>query len=438
MVREGSTMSADLQAGAGRAEIQFGSGVFPIDGFTATLDPLAARVLVLVAGERQLVLVVVDQTSVPPDLLAALRQEVAQEIRVTADDVLVISSHTFSAPHLFENPGMTPSAVERVRRGRQFLVAAAVAAAAEARGSIRPARAFGGSGTTFVAVNRDVETSAGWWLGVNGLGPTDPWVGVIRIETLDGSVIAVIANHAVQSSVMNGARGTDGGLLVSDDLAGHAMRLVENQFPGSVAMFLPGAAGDQAPLLTAVRSVMELDGNAEQRDAGANGQLLAMLLGERLGGEIIRVVARLGEQRKQLTDGTDLLDGSRALGVIRSTVEVPTQEAPTSFRALRPTRFPRFVSVGTELIPVTGIRLGSTLILGVQPELTVNTGVGLRQASPAPRTLVATMVDGAAKYMADELAYERGTYEAMNSRFARGSAELVAQSLAELAATLWG
>jgi hypothetical protein len=275
-------------------------------------------------------------------------------------------------------------------------------------------------------------------LGVNGLGPTDPWVGVIRIETLDGSVIAVIANHAVQSSVMNGARGTDGGLLVSDDLAGHAMRLVENQFPGSVAMFLPGAAGDQAPLLTAVRSVMELDGNAEQRDAGANGQLLAMLLGERLGGEIIRVVARLGEQRKQLTDGTDLLDGSRALGVIRSTVEVPTQEAPTSFRALRPTRFPRFVSVGTELIPVTGIRLGSTLILGVQPELTVNTGVGLRQASPAPRTLVATMVDGAAKYMADELAYERGTYEAMNSRFARGSAELVAQSLAELAATLWG
>ena len=55
-----------------------------------------------------------------------------------------------------------------------------------------------------------------------------------------------------------------------------------------------------------------------------------------------------------------------------------------------------------------------------------------RKLSPFNQTMVMTMVNGGAKYMADSSAYERFTYEAMNSPFARGSAELLCEKAVEL------
>jgi neutral ceramidase len=40
-----------------------------------------------------------------------------------------------------------------------------------------------------------------------------------------------------------------------------------------------------------------------------------------------------------------------------------------------------------------------------------------------------TMVNGAAKYLPDERSYQRITYEAMASHYARGAAELVAAGI---------
>jgi hypothetical protein len=42
------------------------------------------------------------------------------------------------------------------------------------------------------------------------------------------------------------------------------------------------------------------------------------------------------------------------------------------------------------------------------------------------------MVNGAAKYMAEVSAYDRITYEAMNSPFARGSAEALVDNVVAL------
>ena len=46
--------------------------------------------------------------------------------------------------------------------------------------------------------------------------------------------------------------------------------------------------------------------------------------------------------------------------------------------------------------------------------------------------MLATLVDGGSKYMADAGSYDRMTYEAMNSRFAQGSAELLVDAIAEV------
>lgn len=43
--------------------------------------------------------------------------------------------------------------------------------------------------------------------------------------------------------------------------------------------------------------------------------------------------------------------------------------------------------------------------------------------------MIATMINGGQKYMVDEKSYDNYTYEAMNSMFARGSAEKLVRLL---------
>jgi hypothetical protein len=52
------------------------------------------------------------------------------------------------------------------------------------------------------------------------------------------------------------------------------------------------------------------------------------------------------------------------------------------------------------------------------------------------RTIVMTMVNGGAKYMADAESYDKITYAAMNSRYAKGAAELVSSRILQLLAGL--
>lgn len=47
-------------------------------------------------------------------------------------------------------------------------------------------------------------------------------------------------------------------------------------------------------------------------------------------------------------------------------------------------------------------------------------------------TLVSTLINGGAKYMADQSAYDRCMYEAVNSPFAPGAAEMLVKEAAAL------
>jgi neutral ceramidase len=60
-------------------------------------------------------------------------------------------------------------------------------------------------------------------------------------------------------------------------------------------------------------------------------------------------------------------------------------------------------------VPVVLIRLGDIALVGVQPELAAGIGVQIKAGSPFAGTMVATMVDGSAKYMPDAQSYDRFT-----------------------------
>jgi hypothetical protein len=76
------------------------------------------------------------------------------------------------------------------------------------------------------------------------VGPTDPQIGLLRIDRQDGRPLAVVYNFACHP--IQGV--PDGGNTA--DITGFASRAIENSLGGgAVAIFLQGAAGDINPVL---------------------------------------------------------------------------------------------------------------------------------------------------------------------------------------------
>ena len=411
------TGGAYLLAGAGKSAIGID---YPIEGFVGERDKLHARVAVLGAGRARVAIAVVDLTSLPADLVGELAQLVARTADVDPGCVFVCASHTFSAPHV------SGSGEKAVAEFRQSVCGAVSRAAGQARRELRPARLGFGLGTSRVNVNRDVPTVEGWWLGANENGISDQSVAVVRIDDRSGAPIAVLVNYAVQSSVMNESELAGGGKLVTADLAGAAASHVERQYGSpTVALFLIGAAGDQAPYLTANRHTLDRDGNWSRADVHDAGHVLVDLLGERLGSAVVQVSAQVR---------CDAFAGP--LRMVSASVEVQAQRAPVSFRDLRPVRSYDFQPAGTETVPISVMQLGDAVLVGLQAELSSKTGLDIKARSPFERTVIMTMVNGGAKYMADAESYDKITYAAMNSRYAKGAAELVSSRILQLLAGL--
>jgi len=418
------TASVALRAGAGKAVVELPSSLFPVDGFTAVHDPLHVRVLLLDDSTTRFCITVIEQTSIFEHQVTRTKEILHQVCAVDPAHALVVASHTFSAPHVHP-PGHAPEG-EEVRNARlgDAVDDAVARAAADAVRTLRPARTGFGLGACRVNVQRDVRTSHGWWLGADDSGRTDDSVGVLRIDGTDGvnaPPIAVLVNHAVQSSVMNGSFTRSGDREITADLAGATATRVEQHYgDGTVALFLIGAAGDQAPYLTAVRTRVDENAQLRRSDAQEAGHALVDLLGERLATEAVRIA-----------EHTRTTEPTTPLRVVHDSVEVPAQLPPAGgLHALRPTTRYDFTPDGTTEAPVVAARIGDVVLACLQAELNARTGLDLKAASPFPATCVVTMVNGAAKYMADAGSYHRITYEAMNSRYARGTAETVAARLA--------
>ena len=421
--RDTAGNGASFRAGAGRAPVEFAATLFPVDGFAAQHDPLNVRVLVLESGTRRLAIVIVDLTSIFDGMITAIKAAVTKTTGIAAADTVVCASHGFSAPHVFTGDHMPPD-LDPAANAAAFaaIETAALKAAQQAWASIRPARFGAGSGVSTVNVNRDVETPQGWWLGADDAGFADHHLGVLRIDGTDGKPIAIVMNFAVQSSVMDGSQRTEGGRVITADLAGAAARYVEGQYAdtGTVALFLAGAAGDQAPFLQANRYVAGPDGTIAREDIHEAGFTLLALLGERLGGDVMRVARRIAATE------------TPAIEVRRESLTVTSQTFSPRDRPTGPVQSLDYHTGGPVEVPIALLRIGDSVIVGVQPELAAIIGKTIRDASPFSQTLVSTMVDGAAKYMPDAGSYDRFTYEARSSPFAKGAAEETAARIGAL------
>jgi hypothetical protein len=111
-----------------------------------------------------------------------------------------------------------------------------------ALGKMVPARLSYGVGRAHFALNRREPTPRGIRLGKNPAGPTDESVPILRVEDAGGKPLAILFGYACHNTTLRPDM-----MRIAADYAGYAQDRVEADYPGAVAMFVTGCAGDADP-----------------------------------------------------------------------------------------------------------------------------------------------------------------------------------------------
>lgn len=235
--RQGLTETI-LRAGTSKCDITTGREGAPV------LDRLHAKVLVLDDGRKKIVILSMDAVAIGgicdirDDFLPALRQRIEGKLGIPGHHVLVNASHTHP-------PG-------RILCEDEELLERTFGAVKRASDSLSEVRIGVGSGhETRLTLNRNLRLKNGrhWTIRhanpcppdeeVAGLNRVDTEIGLLRIDRMDGSPLAVVYNFACHL-LFGDPKGS-----ITANIPGVASNLIEQTLgAGCMALFLQGAAGD--------------------------------------------------------------------------------------------------------------------------------------------------------------------------------------------------
>lgn len=414
-----------LRAGSGKAIIELPVEFFPQENFSGIHDDIHVRVVILECDKR-IAIVSLELTSLPGPEVELLKNLVNSITGVLQEDIWICVTHSFSSPH-FLPPFMLKDdeARNKVDLLRNAIHEAVHKATDYAVRQMKDAQIGIGNGECKVNINRDILTNKGWWIGSNPEGSSDKTLTVLRINEKESTItdkpIAILFNYNIQSSIMDGSVMEDNTKKITSDLVGKASDFVETFYEGrTVALFLIGAAGDQAPIKKAINVKLDLAGNIQERDFQEQGYAFVTELGENLGIETVKVANEI-----ECKNSARIMTGKKGF-------LCPGQKMPDSIQSLHPTFTYEYLPDEDRNMFVEAIWIGDIVLLGTRPELGDKTARELKAASLFPQTIVTTMVNGASKYMADKESYDKVTYESMNSPFGKGSAEILSENAIEL------
>lgn len=374
-----------LKVGAGKGEIVFPEAMFPMpEGFTTIHDHPHARVM-LFQREARVAIVSLELIICPEDCVDAIRRMVSEATGTPKEHVWVHSTHVFSTPHAPRDPADRAMFCEAV-------LGAAAEAVNQAVDALREAKIGVTAGKTAVIANRNVKTKDGYVAGLNGEGPCDPTLTVLKAETPDGKMIGLLFACAAKSYCTDVSRGT-GGREITSDFTGVAAAMLEEKF-GAPALFCMTAAGDQHPIRAALSMEVDAEGCAVTVDLGVQeGLKIARELGTVFGGEAIAIAEAVtcGDGFPQIACTGDSFAWAGKNGETKIDVEI--------------------------------MRIGEAAFVGVKQEVDSITALELVSASPFEYTVLMTFINGDQGYMPHAQAYERHTAEAAKTNLSVGAAE---------------
>lgn len=232
-----------LKAGVAKSEITTDAKGVRVN------DPLFAKALVLDDGKTRLAIIAMDAVAIggigdiKDDFLPQLRDRIEKELGIPGRNVLVNASHTHPpGPLLCSSDEQVARTFDAVRRAAQSMI------------SVKTGSGVGHEDR--IMMNRALRLKNGlhWTIRhsnpcppddeVEGVGPVDPEIGVLRIDRLDGRPFAVVYNFACHPYLGVPKGG------VTADYPGFASKVIEDNLGDDcMALFLQGAAGDITAVL---------------------------------------------------------------------------------------------------------------------------------------------------------------------------------------------
>ncbi len=227
--------AAPLHAGVAKVDIT--------DRTVPVNDPLYAKALVLREGDTTAVILTMDAVAIgelgriKSTFLPNVRAQLQKEFGIPPSHVLVNASHC----HGLVCPDYEKGAVQAVREALKNMV---------------PVKAGAGRGTeNRISENRRLLLKDGSETDVRhayslapdeevvGIGPTDPEIGLLRLDKTDGQPFAVVYNFAVHPIIGVPSHAN------TADITGFASKAIEDALGGgATALFLQGCAGDINPV----------------------------------------------------------------------------------------------------------------------------------------------------------------------------------------------
>lgn len=438
----GRLNAAELRAGAAKVDIS-SLDAGPVSG------PLFAKALILTNGETTVALVTLDVVSlgeigyIPNDFLPKLRARIERELLIPPAHVLVNASHCHGVP--------CSDVLERtfaaVKSAGERLVPVRVGVGSGHEDRIQENRRLK------LKSGREADVRHAYALPpdeeIAEVGPIDPQIGILRLDAQDGRTVAVVYNFACHPIMGM----PDGGN--TSDLTGFASQVIEDNLdPGGVALFLQGCGGDINPVyykdtsrprsaetlgnilgLSTLRALRQIEPGDDARLRVINetislpradlAQRIVDLEGEQLrlaqsiGGTslnlktFLELAARYNMApefpsyyshqylQEEALGRSDLLrldaENRRNLQAYMQNVYTMEQLSRVNINlALLKKHHAQNVAAASRTVEVevAGLRVGPLVLVTFPGELTVRIGLGIKERSPHPQTLVAGYTNG--------------------------------------------
>ena len=208
---------------------------------------LFAKALVLEDSHGyRAVMVTTDLVGLAADVANPICDRLREKIGLNREQIVLNSSHIHTGPSLdlseLRRGNFSEQDAKNTATYTRQLQDKIVEVVIRAASKLEPAKLSWGVGVAHFAMNRREFTPTGVILGVNPRGLVDRSVPVLRIDSPDGKLRAILFGYACHNTTL-----TQNDYMLCGDFAGFAQNLVEQRYGGVQAMFAIGCAGDANP-----------------------------------------------------------------------------------------------------------------------------------------------------------------------------------------------
>jgi neutral ceramidase len=372
---------------------------------TGVHDHIFHRIVALDDGSTQFFLVSSELGSFAPSVYDEFTAQLKSETGIDPIQVWWTFTHTHSAPEVGP-PGLSKLIMperythEPDSEYTAWLEKVLIEGIKQSRAKLEPARLAIGTGFSTANINRRARDPQGRIsLGLNPDGPADRQIGLIRLERLDGSPIALIANYSMHGTALGSKN-----LLISGDAPGIVAAYVEEKL-GAPMLYINGAAGNMAPIYT-----------VQDNFRAAHVTEFNVLLGDK--------ILAANDSMAKATPQVHLRPG-------QSIVETPRRKGIGWDDSLRNYLLLDKGENGTIRFPVRFLMVNDDLAIWSAPvELFCEISMDIRNRSPFRYTFYFGYSNGTLGYLPTRKAFAEGGYEARTNAFTDAVADDLTKTVA--------